>query len=230
MRFAYFWIAAGIVTSAPIQAAEMKSNFDGDTAAHASGQEIEGWTVMGPGQRAVYLLASDYAESSITFNTHSGSGALDLTGENNQGPTAGVYRDLTTTAGQAYAISFFVGNATGSADGLVGNSAVYLLPSSVKLQIDGASAGVFTNADIAYGAVSWREFTQQFVASGPTTRIAFLNATPTGDNYAGLDDVSLTAVPEPASWAMLVIGFAAAGASIRRRRPAMQPSWFSVMA
>lgn len=36
--------------------------------------------------------------------------------------------------------------------------------------------------------------------------------------FAGIEDVK-AAVPEPATWAMLVMGFGFTGAAIRRRRP-----------
>jgi hypothetical protein len=36
-----------------------------------------------------------------------------------------------------------------------------------------------------------------------------------------LDDVSLAAVPEPATWAMMILGFGAAGSILRRRKVAL---------
>ncbi len=39
-------------------------------------------------------------------------------------------------------------------------------------------------------------------------------------NNVGLSDISFNAVPEPASWAMLIAGFGLVGAAARRRRPA----------
>ncbi|MBN8808643.1 MAG: PEPxxWA-CTERM sorting domain-containing protein [Sphingomonas sp.] len=63
--------------------------------------------------------------------------------------------------------------------------------------------------------------TQNFVAGGTSQTLSFLsNGTPNGlPPVALLDNVSLTAaVPEPASWALMIVGFGAMGYSLRRRR------------
>ncbi|HEV2569873.1 PEPxxWA-CTERM sorting domain-containing protein [Sphingomonas sp.] len=53
------------------------------------------------------------------------------------------------------------------------------------------------------------------------TRFTFVS-TNGGSLNTGLDNVSITAVPEPASWAMMIGGFAFAGAALRRRpRPVL---------
>ena len=67
-------------------------------------------------------------------------------------------------------------------------------------------------------SIGWKEFSYTFQASGPTTRTSFLNNTPQGDNYLGLDDVSIAAVPEPSTWAMMILGFAGVGFMTYRRR------------
>ena len=147
---------------------------------------------------AVLLLRNDYAELGINFNPHSGNYAVDLTGAGNTSPNDGIYQNLATIAGQQYALTFWVGNATG--DG-TGNSAVYTLPSSTQLLINLASAGPpSTNPNLSLGAVNWQQFTYTFTAAGPQTTISFINNTPSSpvtDNYLGLDDVSLAAVPGP---------------------------------
>lgn len=200
--------------------APVTSEFDGQQSGIiAAGSTIDGWTVVAPTWNAVYALANDYAESSVRFSTHGGSSALDLTGAGNAGLGVGIHRDFATTVGQDYEIEFFLGNATGSADGMQGNSSVYLLPSSLDVMIDGSSIGIFTNADVTNGTVNWRRFTAGFTAQHDYTRVGFFNATPLGDNYAGLDDVALTAVPEPLTWTMLLAGFAMVGYGMRSARP-----------
>jgi hypothetical protein len=43
----------------------------------------------------------------------------------------------------------------------------------------------------------------------------------TGDSDFGLDDVTLTRVPEPAAWALMLVGFGGLGAILRRGRTAV---------
>jgi hypothetical protein len=64
--------------------------------------------------------------------------------------------------------------------------------------------------------VNWKQFQVGFVTASSSTTIAFLNATPSGDNMAGLDDVVLTEIPEPTT--ALLLGLALAGLIPLHRR------------
>jgi hypothetical protein len=88
----------------------------------------------------------------------------------------------------------------------------------MRLSIDGGPLMEFINGDRLDNNIAWKEFTVDFVATGGTSRIAFLNGL--GNDYLGLDDVTLTAasaVPELAQWAMLTAGMAVVGIGLRRR-------------
>jgi hypothetical protein len=52
------------------------------------------------------------------------------------------------------------------------------------------------------------------------TTLSFIGASTQGldDERFGIDNVSVTGVPEPASWALMILGFGAGGAMLRRRR------------
>ena len=65
----------------------------------------------------------------------------------------------------------------------------------------------------------WYGVTQNFVATNSSQLLSFLSVgTPSGlPPVALLDGVSLTAVPEPASWALMIAGFVMVGAAARRR-------------
>jgi Protein of unknown function (DUF642) len=181
---------------------------------------IGAWTVTGDANNAVLLLSKNYAESGVSFNAHSGDYAVDLTGAGNTSPGNGIYQDISTVFGQAYALTFWVGNATGNGGA---NTPFYTLASSTNLMIDLTGPFSFTNGNTDLGAVNWQQFTYNFVAGGPTTRISFLNNTDSRDNYLGLDDVGIAAVPGPivgAGLPGLVMAFGGLLAWRRRRNQA----------
>ena len=68
----------------------------------------------------------------------------------------------------------------------------------------------------------WNVVTMYFTPTATTQTLSFLSlGTPNGlPPMALLDGVSMT-VPEPATWAMMLIGFGGLGFMIRRRRPTM---------
>jgi hypothetical protein len=181
----------------------------------AGASNLTGWDVLGPARNSVAILDTGYHEAGVTFNAFGGQQALDITGGENTGPTAGIRQTVNTRAGQRYALSFWVGNADGRSD--------YAGASALFLGINDHLPTRFENADITAHGVNWKLFTTSFVATSGHTDILFNNGTAprsdgTGDNYAGLDNVRLTAVPEPATWAMMIAGFGFSGAALRRRR------------
>ena len=180
------------------------------------GQSFSGWTVTG---NDILLIDKAYTEDTLVFNANPASNvAADLTGAGNTGPNDGVMQTLNTVAGQNYNLVFFVGNAdtTGSF------RPFYLLPSTIDLAINGVSRDGFTNAAVTENSTNFREFHTIFTGTGHDT-LLFTNGT-VGDNYAGLDDVSVTAVPEPASWGLMILGFGGLGAALRRRRTLAGPA------
>ncbi len=68
--------------------------------------------------------------------------------------------------------------------------------------------GTFSNNNApAPNLLDWQQFTYDFTAAGPTTTIALFNAVADlTQNEVGLDNVSLTAIPEPAGLALLGAG------------------------
>jgi len=75
------------------------------------------------------------------------------------------------------------------------------------------------------GFTGWMTQTFQFTATGTSQVLSFLSVgTPSGlPPMAVLDGVSVmtAAVPEPATWAMLITGFGMVGFAARRRRSAL---------
>ncbi|MEQ1904479.1 MAG: PEP-CTERM sorting domain-containing protein [Pirellulaceae bacterium] len=178
----------------------------------ATGSTIGGaWTVLGNlgNSETVMLLQTTYSEPGngvIPFNAQEELNSLDLTGSFNQGLQSGVIQAITTSPGETYRVSFYVGRADGNF--------AYSTASTVDLSINGGTRMPFTNSNSTAGRVNWQLFTTDFVASGAVTTLSFFNGQIT-NSYTGLDNISVSAIPEPSSL-LLVAGFALA-VLLRRR-------------
>jgi hypothetical protein len=94
-------------------------------------------------------------------------------------------------------------------------------PPELMVQLNGVT---ITPSDLVVGPPSgvWHVVSQQFsVTTLSTATFSIVNdrLDPNGNDF-GLDDIHVAAVPEPASWALMIMGFGLAGATLRRRRAA----------
>jgi hypothetical protein len=182
-----------------------------DFEVFANGAAIGNWTVQFTN---VDIVRNNILGTSIV--AHDGTQWLDLNGYDR----GGVFQFIATVPGVAYDFRFWYSdnpfsNAQGSQLGVAktgnwtirdGGTNALLLP-----------LGNFTH-DTATGAgADWRDSGLiRFVATSASTRIAFsgdVNLLSTGPM---IDDVSVEAVPEPASIALL--GAAVVGLAMQRRR------------
>ncbi|MBN8829552.1 MAG: PEPxxWA-CTERM sorting domain-containing protein [Sphingomonadales bacterium] len=141
---------------------------------------------------------------------------LDLTGITGRG--AGVLAaPIATSSGYYYDLSFDLGAAFYR--GSFGAATVDAL-------VNGALLGSFTSLPPATTGLNWNRFTVSFLGTGAPVRVGLYASFSTASSNLGvaLDNVVLTsrlaptpAVPEPATWAMLIGGFAVAGAALRSR-------------
>lgn len=92
--------------------------------------------------------------------------------------------------------------------------------SSNGISVSLNSTPLFTTPGGNGGAsTNWVLQTVNFAVSAPTT-LSF-SAIGTSDSTGGyLDSISLSAVPEPASWVMMILGFGMLGVALRRQRQA----------
>jgi hypothetical protein len=173
---------------------------DGSTA-------IAGWTVFGgPSNDGLAWLAN----GNYGITTPYGSNFLDLTGYFDNAPYFGVSQSIATTVGQSYTLSFALGVAPGDPDG------PYQGPVSVTATT-GATSTTESYDPPGTGSL-WQVFDVNFTATSTSTSIAIQGLS--GDQFIGLDDVSVvtSAVPEPSTWAMMILGFCGVGFMAYRRK------------
>jgi len=117
--------------------------------------------------------------------------------------------------GNTYMLTFYQG---------AGQQAGFTGPTTERWQVTfGTTTKLSSQYSLAQGATGpWQAQSMTFTATAASQALSFLAVgTPVGQPpIAFLDGVSLTAVPEPATWALLLAGFGLVGVAARRRRPA----------
>lgn len=115
-----------------------------------------------------------------------------------------VYQNVNLTAGQRYLLTFFYGGRPGG-----GEQKLNVLAGTTLL-----NAAPLTGS---YG--TWTSQSFSFIAKGGLTPIEFQSVATSGRSSYGneVTGVSLTAVPEPAAWGLMIAGFGLAGGMLRRR-------------
>lgn len=197
MKTIIFAAAAALMAiGGPASAAVFSDNFESYTTALNQTNFGTNWTVtsgsvdlVGPGL---------FGELCNT-----GSKCVDLDGSTSD---AGVFASLALnlTGGVTYTAHYDVAaNRRGGTDLLTvmfgTASAMYTLTSASALD-------PFTTLALSFTPGTTGSYNLSFSTAG-------------GDNIGPLlDNVSVVAVPEPATWAMMIIGFGGVGALMRRRR------------
>jgi hypothetical protein len=92
--------------------------------------------------------------------------------------------------------------------------------------LDGGPASIFSDSGPIASNSPFQTYSLVFNPTTNGTFRAFVGGLGASDNQGILvDNFLLTAVPEPAAWAMMIIGFGFAGAQLRRRKPTVTVSY-----
>jgi len=195
-------VAAPIALASPAFAGPTNLGFESDT--------LSGWHSNG---------GNAFVTSTIS---NSGGGSFDTAAQGDLfgGITAGLGEGVYSTLSQSFALKAG-GTITGYAGFLANdympyNDDAYVSVNGVKLQTwDVAGVG-------DYGASGWIPFTFTATAAGIyTLELGVANRVDNNQSsQAVIDGVQVTgaAVPEPAGWALMVLGFGAAGTALRTGR------------
>lgn len=146
-----------------------------------------------------------FASSSTFIATNGfGDGAVLL---NENAPGGSASRTLTgLIIGRLYTVSVLL-----SGDNRLG------LAYTLEAAIDGLNLSSTPGTVLASGTNPGTPVTFNFTATGTSALLAF-SQTAAGEGSPVIDNVSVTTIPEPATWGLLVGGFAMVGTAARRRR------------
>ena len=135
--------------------------------------------------------------------------SLDLVG-NTEGT---ISQTFGTKVGQAYNLSFYYSN----------NSYGSPQPASADVSVTGTL--LHLHVDILHSGstpsnMNWTLFSADFTANSSSTTLTFAanDVAPCCNGGITLDSVSVSAVPEPSTWAMMGLGFLGLGFMAYRRR------------
>jgi choice-of-anchor C domain-containing protein len=118
-----------------------------------------------------------------------------------------------TVAGQLYTVNFWASRNPDGGDDLRTGIVSF---GGVDMPFAYSSANSLSD-------MMWAPYSFNFLATGSSTSLSFAADGSAGCCYGpALDNVSLdAAVPEPATWAMMLLGFGAIGFGMRRRRKSL---------
>jgi len=182
--------------------------------------EITGWGVINQfgGTGNVALVDSTFAASSFEFPAQDGAQWLNLT-DFTGNLRAGVQQVVATVPGTLYNLSFQLGTIQSASDFLSGEiepeTSVGLLISALPGPFPQAFSNLFGTS---LTVLSWRQSNVSFTATESTTTIAFFNLDLPNDVLTGLDNVVMTAVPEPGIWSLMLAGVGLVALAARRQR------------
>jgi hypothetical protein len=202
------WVNNWTVVNAPGEAAY---NILEATSTATTVQPLNRWNPPSNDDQRLWALPSNTASMNIGnhFMALDGDpGGNGVTGV--QGPLQQTITGLTP--GQLYTLTFDF-----AADQLMDRTGQTTEQLAVSLGSETHLTDILTAP--SGGATPWEKETMSFTATSSSELLSFLSiGTPSGyPPIALLDNVSIS-VPEPATWALMLIGVGAVGASLRLRR------------
>ena len=166
-----------------------------------------GWTVLGSSNG----VTLNGPTNPYGLTASSGGWSMDLTAPGGLG-FGGIRQTIATEIGHSYRLTFDIGNSTA----INGQT-----PARIGAQV-GPTLPTWNFGGGGDTGNAWQSITYDFVADSAASELIF-GGTLVGNSYpgyVGLDNVSVVdlGVPEPGTWALMLMGFGALGGAIRRSR------------
>lgn len=146
---------------------------------------ITGWTIINA--EVAWGYRTDHG-----MTPSDGSLCLDLSGYHDSFPFGGIEQSIPTTIGQLYRLDFDLGLNT-------------VWGSNATLTASANENSTTFNLNASSGGMQWQGCGFDFIATSSNTIISFVGTNPSG-RCIGLDNASVTPVPEPNSFVLLMMG------------------------
>ena len=175
----------------------------------AAVSSVTGWTSSASGSSAFEIQKGSTQGGSSGFMPSAAAGVQYL--ELNTDRLTSISQTIATTAGSSYLLSFAYSGRPDTA----GNA-------SSLMNVYWGSTLLTPSPLVGTTTPTWQTFSQTVSALGSSTVLRFESVGPTSASSYGsyLDNVSVSvsAVPEPQTWAMMLLGLGLMGFIARRKR------------
>jgi hypothetical protein len=214
MKLSHLAVAALLTAVAAPAAAASLANPGFETG------DTTGWTTGGSGAVDVLTTATD-ASTLTTFNPTEGQFLAHLTaGPNDDYTTLSQGFTLTAASKVSFDAAFLAFDETSDGEGFDDDGYVRIFDATTNLMVFQADVNLVGD----FGNTGWVHAVQGLDAGVYTIEAGVRNVgddpatfEPGFDSQLLLDNIQVS-VPEPETWALMILGFAGLGAALRARR------------